>query len=271
MARLLAILALMLGFATTASSQEDGGLRKLLTTDASRGWQGVGRLDLAGTMFCTGSLVAPDLVLTAAHCLFDPEDGTPIPASDILFRAGYRMGQSVAERRAVEAVGHPDFDPLEDRNTVRVAHDVALIRLSQPIRNISVKPFPIGERPRKGDEVAVVSYGHDRTESPALQEQCRVMARQSGALILTCEAEEGSSGAPVFALSASGQPEIVSVISALANSAQRQVTLGTNLHDSLEDLMNLVSTPRTASSTSGTPRVFSLSGEKESGAKFVRP
>ncbi|MEC7965333.1 MAG: trypsin-like serine protease, partial [Pseudomonadota bacterium] len=59
-------LVIGLGVAATAAAQDE--LRTLETLDESRAWAAVGRLDLDGKGFCTGSLVAPDLVLTAAHC-----------------------------------------------------------------------------------------------------------------------------------------------------------------------------------------------------------
>ena len=43
---------------------------------------------------CTGTLVAPDVVLTAAHCVMDPWRKAPFPLHDIHFLAGVRGAES---------------------------------------------------------------------------------------------------------------------------------------------------------------------------------
>ena len=44
----------------------------------------MGRID-TGASFCSGTLIAPDLVLTAAHCLFDSESGQPFDLAEMEF------------------------------------------------------------------------------------------------------------------------------------------------------------------------------------------
>ena len=47
----------------------DSGLQPLMTSNDSRGWEAVGRIDIAGRAFCTGTLIATDLVLTVTEIL----------------------------------------------------------------------------------------------------------------------------------------------------------------------------------------------------------
>ena len=58
-------------------------LTLMVTGDDARGWEAVGRLDLGGRGFCTGALIATDLVLTAAHCLYDRDSGERIDPAEI--------------------------------------------------------------------------------------------------------------------------------------------------------------------------------------------
>ena len=55
----------------------DGNLRPLDTGVVAGRWAAVGRIDLGSKGFCSGTLIAPDVVLTAAHCLYDKATGEP--------------------------------------------------------------------------------------------------------------------------------------------------------------------------------------------------
>lgn len=257
----------------SAMADDDAPLKTLITGDDSRGWEAVGRLDIAGRSFCTGALIAPDLVLTAAHCMFDGDTGEQYRADQIQFRADWRNGRASAYRQVRRAIPHPDFRYAGDDHTTRIAFDIALLKLDQPVESTRIHPFATDTRPRKGAEVGVVSYAHDRSDSPSLQELCHVLARRSGTLILSCEADFGSSGAPIFSMGDDGEPRIVSVISAKAEMAGRMVSLGTSLEQPLFDLQAMMAAEESVM-TSEPPkvRVFNSDpGRDRTGAKFLRP
>lgn len=210
-----AILLLGLALSGAGAAQAQAAFEVMDRRGALLGWEAVGRLD-TGAGFCTGTLIARDIVLTAAHCLYD-DRGRPIAAERMRFRAGYHRGKSIADRKVLRweaAAGYRDGGSAELNGTM-IANDAALLRLDRDIVAAEADPFAVHQGPVQGSSVSVVSYGEGREDVLSRERRCAVTGRyRGGILAFDCDVTFGSSGAPVFVRD-NGRLRILSVISGM--------------------------------------------------------
>ncbi|MGB3407812.1 MAG: S1 family peptidase [Jannaschia sp.] len=236
-ARKILIAVCLWAAAMAPAGAQQERLHTLRTADESRGWEAVGRLNFGESGFCTAALVTADVVLTAAHCLYNTTTGERVPATEIEFQAGLRFGRAEAYRGIRRIVVHPDYDFSDEDRLSRVGSDLALLELDRPVRSGHVRPFRTQIRVQTGQTVQVVSYAKDRADAASREEDCTILTRDDDILVLSCSVDFGSSGAPVFAMY-NGEVRVVSVISAKAEWEGRPVALAAVMEGELDALIS---------------------------------
>lgn len=256
----------------TPATAQDSALQALDTWGSNRGWEAVGLLAIAGQSTCTGVMIRSDLVLTAAHCLYDLDNAKMMDPRKIEFRAGWRDGKSVAKRFGKSAIIHSGFVNGSRDNGDQIRNDIGLLQLFDQIPTTHVDPFRTGGGVATGNTVSVVSYGAGRNSTPSLQKQCEVLETHEGLVAMSCDVVSGSSGSPVFAMH-QGRPRVVSVVSSIGRVDGQKVSYGMDLREPLSELMADFRAGRGVfpSVSFGARKIGVGSSRESGGALFLRP
>ena len=163
---------------------------------AAVGWFGRGTRPAAGQGNCTLTLVAPDLILTAGHCV----PGGPDAAREIgafTFLAGWAGGRAAAGARAAEIIRAAP-DPARG---APLAGDIALVRLNRRIAAAEVAPLPLADGSMEpGAPVMTIGHPIAAPDVAERQEDCRVLQVEAAVAALDCPAAGGYSGGPVLSM-----------------------------------------------------------------------
>lgn len=163
-------------------------------------WRALARVQTELGGRCTGAMVAPDRVLTAAHCLVAARTRRFVQPGSVHVLLGYDRGAWVARARVVRFVIGTGYSA--ERGTA--AADWALLALDRPIATPDrILPLLI-EAPPPGTPAMLGGYQQDRPEVVLADTGCRILGLQrhpSGhaTLLHDCAGTRGASGAPLLA------------------------------------------------------------------------
>ncbi len=176
------------------------------------------------TGLCSGTVIAPDVVLTAGHCAAIDPQAVLVHSIDY----GIPGGELVP---IASVIAYPDWQH---------AYDVAVVVLSEPIANVTPREIAAGCAPDDGDAFRVVGFGltdpggsdasteletalvpiddADCTRDPA----CRAPIAPDGEIIAGGDGTAacfGDSGGPLLVPAASGRDALLGVVSRATGEA----------------------------------------------------
>ncbi|NKB21452.1 MAG: trypsin-like serine protease [Alphaproteobacteria bacterium] len=193
----------------TSGSSPSGikGVDNRVVVDSSVApWNAVGRINTSTGSYCTGVLIAPDRVATAAHCLWREKTLRWLPVYEISFLAGYRDGK-FQERAAIASYFLPNGLVDRQKRRLQKSGDWAVLKLRQPMSS-KINPIPLADftrafwekTRRKGESVIQAGYSYDKSEFLTQHDGCSITLfyRNDSLMHHNCDATKGDSGSPIM-------------------------------------------------------------------------
>ncbi len=189
----------------------------------------------SGAFFCTGTLVQPTVVITAAHCLMTPDQAGFIQADDAQVGVGVLDARAVPQNKRVDIARftvHPNFaqnPQSDDPSSLGQDDDIAVLVLARPVDGLPVTPILPADRLDElvgGTSLVISGYGVNDLRSDAagvLHIGQTSVVRSSAHEVLAGGGDDadtcfGDSGGPAY-LDVGGRSYLVGATSRGANDA----------------------------------------------------
>jgi protease YdgD len=195
-------------------------------------WRALGRVQHGLGGRCTGALIAPNLMLTAAHCLIARRTENLVQPGSLHVLLGYERGSQAAHAQVVSFRTGAGYRPGAGSPP---GADWAILTLD---RDIAPREFTLPLMPRlpaARTPLMLAGYQQDRPEMLLADTQCRAIGVTSAGMLLhDCAGTRGVSGGPLLAALPGGGWAVAGVASrASADAALGLAVTGASIAEAL--------------------------------------
>lgn len=188
-------------------------------------WSAVGKLFNSIGGACTAAAIAPDKVLTAAHCLYAFRTHRFLQPDAIHFLLGYARGDYRIHARVASFLVGPGYDPADETRTA--SSDWAVLTLAEPLP-AALRPLALAKaEPPAGTAIEIGGFAQDRAYLMTADRHCHLLGASAAGSLLThdCVIAHGDSGAPLLAAGADGGVEAFAVTVGFWKIGGQQVSI----------------------------------------------
>lgn len=183
-------------------------------------WRAVGRLNSRLGGHCTATVIAPNRVLTAAHCLWNKRTRAYLPPQSLHFVAGWSKGEYLFHSKIAAIHPSKKYKPLAAKTLAVFTHDWAIVYLVDdptPVTGqITPKDFAPGTfqaRQSIGGPYAQAGYSADKRHVLTAHKNCAIRGIDKKLRIALhgCNALPGDSGSPILIQQKDGTYHLVAI------------------------------------------------------------
>ena len=200
--RRAATLALVILAAAAAPAAAQGAAqgadRRVAVDPNEPPWNAVAKVQTNTGAHCSGVLIAPAVVLTAAHCLYNPRTRAMLQPVSLHVLLGYERARYRWHRLVARLTFGPGFDGTKGGPQ---PSDWARLELTEAVPVMPLPLFDAGVGP--GIAVALAGYNQDRAELLMADLACHVLRiavlpGDARFLVHDCAGTHGTSGGPLL-------------------------------------------------------------------------
>jgi protease YdgD len=188
---------------------------------------------------CTASLIAPDVILSAAHCAF--HQGMKIPATHWRFTPNYGLTPALPSVAVLSYRAYGQFKG-DDKDFSDTGGDWLIMQIEPisyvvPLAVAALDRPAIAARLAQGDDIAYAGYGIYGVTSGWRQQvrtHCHVIDDKRveeyygpGAIATDCRVITGDSGGPIMLVGQDGRRRVViGVVSSFGGNQRHPISVG---------------------------------------------